>query len=137
MSLKKESIVYSSESESEEEVKPQIVKRERKALTEEQKQNLRDRLAKAREAKKAKRDKLVAEKKPRAKKVEEPVELTKKSRPKKVVIVEPEGSPPEIKKTRKKKVVVEEPEPEPVVEEEEVKPKRKYVRKPKISFNPF
>ena len=131
----KESIVYSSESESENEkevVKPQTVSRQRKPLSDEQKQVLRDRLAKAREAKKVKRDKSVAP----VKKVEEPVELTKKSRPKKVVMVEPEGSPPEIKKTRKKKVVIQEPEAEPEPEPE-VKPKRKYVRKTKISFNPF
>ena len=135
MSHKK--IVYSSESESENEqevvVKPQVVKKERKALSDEQKQVLRDRLTKAREAKQAKRNKVVEPvievKKSRKKKViEEPVELTKKM--KNVKIVEPEI---EIKKTRvKKTVVVEEPEPEP-----EVKPKRKYVRKPKITFNPF
>ena len=131
MSHKK--IVYSSESESDEEheVKPQVVKKERKQLSDEQKQILRDRLAKAREAKHAKRNKgiepVIEVKKSRKKKVvvEEPVELTKKMKNKKVV--EPEI---EVKKTRVKKVI------EPVVEEP-VKPKRKYVRKPKISFNPF
>lgn len=126
-----QTIVYSSESDDEQpEISPPpqkevTFKKERKArqpLSEEQKQALRERLAKAREAKKAKR------------------------MPKEEVVPEPEPEPeppsnePKIKltkeKTTKKKVKVEEPK----VEEPVVKPKRKYVRKPKVtipSFNPF
>ena len=159
MSHKKE-IVYSTD---EEEEKP--VQRIRKPLSEEAKQQLRDRLAKAREAKKAKRQTtppaVHSEEEPvkrrgRTKKVNEEVEMVepkKRERKKKeVIIVEPESeSDPEPepvveltkKNIRKKKEVVivepESPPPEPVVEQ--VKPKRKYIRKPKITippaFNPF
>ena len=124
-----QAIVYSSESDDEPEIAPPqkevTFKKERKArqpLSEEQKEALRERLAKAREAKKMKR------------------------MPKEEVVPEPEPEPeppsnePKVKltkeKTTKKKVKVEEPK----VEEPVVKPKRKYVRKPKVtipSFNPF
>ena len=174
MSHKKE-IVYSTD----EEEKP--VQRIRKPLSEEAKQQLRDRLAKAREAKKAKRQTTPpavhsqeepVKRRGRTKKVNEEVEMVepKKRGRKKKEIYEPEPEEPEPepepepvveltkKITRKKKeVVIVEPESPPPPEPdkgrsplnpsqgnaplvEQVKPKRKYIRKPKITipaFNPF
>ena len=119
-----QTIVYSSESDDEPEIAPPPQK-ERKArapLSEEQKTALRERLAKAREAKKMKRMP-----KEEVLPIEEPKAEEPKVEEKKVKLTK--------EKTTKKKVVKEEPK----VEEPVVKPKRKYVRKPKVTipFNPF
>lgn len=194
MSQKKE-VVYSTD----EEEKP--VQRIRKPLSDEAKQQLRERLAKAREAKKAKRDKnsitppashidkgilpLKPDSRVGADPTEEPVK--RRGRTKKVVSDSRVGTDPTVepKKRERKKKEIYEPEPEPEPEEvveltkkttrkkkevvivepnsppipepdkgrsplnpsqgnaplvEQVKPKRKYIRKPKITipaFNPF
>jgi len=135
-------IVYSDE----EDTKP---KKQRKPLTDEQKNALRERLAKAREAKKNKREcrmtslpqgeQLKApDPSPEPVKVEEDVV-------KEDVVKEPLTKPAK-RSYKKKDEVVEKVEKKmeehlktsnPIVTEEE-KPKRKYVRKPKITIpNPF
>ena len=127
-------IVYSDEED-------KLPKKQRKPLTDEQKNALRERLAKAREAKKNKREcrmTSLSEKEqlkappssPEPVKVEEDVV-------KEDVIKEPLTKP--AKRTYKKKDEIK-LEPIKILDpvETEEKPKRKYVRKPKITIpNPF
>ena len=112
-------IVYSDE----EDIKP---KKQRKPLSDEQKNALRERLAKAREAKKNKREQLKAPP-PTPEPVEEEQVVEEEQ-----AVKEPLTKP--AKRSYKKKDVKIELDP---VETEE-KPKRKYIRKPKITIpNPF
>jgi hypothetical protein len=90
-----------------------VVKKVRKTLSEEQKQVLRDRLAKARDSKKIKNT-------PVEEAVEEAVEVVEK-----------------IPLTKQTKVIKKQPEPKVEAEPEPVKVKRKYIKKVKIPFNPF
>ena len=111
-------IVYSDE----EDTKP---KKQRKPLSDEQKNALRERLAKAREAKKNKREQLKAPP-PTPEPVEEEQVVEEEQ-----AVKEPLTKP--AKRSYKKKDV----KNDEVVETEE-KPKRKYIRKPKITIpNPF
>ena len=119
-------IVYSDE----EDIKP---KKQRKPLSDEQKNALRERLAKAREAKKNKREQLKAPP-PTPEPVEEEqvVEEEEQVVEEEQAVKEPLTKP--AKRSYKKKDVKIELDP---VETEE-KPKRKYIRKPKITIpNPF
>ena len=117
-------IVYSDEED-------KLPKKQRKPLSDEQKTALRERLAKAREAKKNKRECSKAPPpSPEPVKVEEDVV-------KEDVVKEPLTKP--AKRTYKKKDEIK-LEPIKILDpvETEEKPKRKYIRKPKITIpNPF
>ena len=101
-----------------EDVVESVVKKTRKPLSEEQKQVLRDRLAKARDSKKIKN-------KPVEEAVVEVVKKIPLTKQTKVIKKQPEPEP----ETK--------PEPEPETKPEPVKVKRKYIKKVKIPFNPF
>ena len=133
-------IIYSSDEEPKQ-------KRTRKPLTDEQKEALRERLAKAREAKKNKREQKTPPPTP-----EPTPEFKKEPEPEPMPEPEPASNEPLTKEpltkpslTRATKKVKVEAQPqashlEPVAEP---KPKRKYVRKPKVitqalpTFSPF
>lgn len=131
-------IIYSSEDE-------QPKKRTRKPLTDEQKEALRERLAKAREAKKAKREqKTPTSPTPTPTPTPEPEPMPEPEPASNEPLTKEPLTKPSLTRATKKVKVEAQPQAshlEPVVEP---KPKRKYVRKPKAiitqalpTFSPF
>lgn len=124
-------IVYSDEED-------KLPKKQRKPLSDEQKNALRERLAKAREAKKNKREQVKApDPSPEPVKEEEPVVKEPLTKPAKRSYKKKDIKNDEVVEKVEKKMEEHLKTSNPIVTEEE-KPKRKYVRKPRINIpNPF